>query len=531
MTTRRTVLKASLAAVLAAAGRPACAAPLVTLRLGAPRHAISPFLFGSNEIGTMDGAEPSAEYDRRAGVTFRRLGGNLMTPYNWVNNASNAGHDWHQENGDFLPNALGLSAEARREPAAVIAAAHTASQAMGARSLITVPLAGFVAADADGPVTVPQTAPSPRFRPVLWHSARGADDPIDPQVADIPQLLRRLIRRYGGAESATGIHAYSLDNEPGLWAQNHPRIVPRPPTIRAFIETSLTAARVIRALDPAARIFGPASWGASEFQSFQNAPDWPDYAGRYDSFLAVYLDAFRIASEAAGARLLDALDIHWYPYNTAGDLLHTEKPELAAAVLAAPRTLTDPAFNEASWVASALPLRMTGGLSRPILPSLRRLIDRWYPGTQIAVSEFNFGGPGALASGLAVADALGRFAEGEAAYAAHWGNLAGWIGEAYRLYRDPEGRGPGFAGRSVMVACDRPELVAAHGAQNGDELALVLINKSEAPVRIALAGAPPLRRLAGFDAAHPACGALPLPEAADGTLELPARAARLAVLA
>lgn len=532
MTSRRTLLKGALGVLIASQTDMAtAAAPVVNLRIDpTPRNPISKYVFGSNEFGNMEGPEPSITYDGPAGITFRRLGGNLSTAYNWVNNATNAGHDWKHENGYFWPGLLGMSEAQRNEPAAVIAAAHANSQSIGAKSLITLQLAGFVAADADGPVPPDQTAPSKRFVPLLWSSDRSADAPIDRSVADMPQLLRRLVQRYGRADTATGIYAYALDNEPGLWAQNHPRIVPRAPTIRDFLARSIAAARAIRAIDPSARIFGPASWGATEFHSFQNATDWSSYATRYDSFLSAYLDAFRIASEQSGVRLLDALDVHWYPFSKVGDLLNSVNPAHAQVLLAAPRTLTDPDFNEDSWVASTLALRMTGGLSRPILPSLHRLIDRWYPGTDIAITEFNFGGRSALVSGLAVADALGRFADGDVRYAAHWGNISGWIGEAYRLYRNHDGQGGQFAGRSLAVACDQPELVAAHAAQDGEKLSLVLINKSEQPVRIALAPTAQVRALSGFDGDHSACGPLPLPADPAAPLILPPRAARLAVL-
>ncbi len=60
----------------------------------------------------------------------------------------------------------------------------------------------------------------------------------------------------------------------------------------------------------------------------QNAPDWGEYR-RYGSILAAYLDAFRQASERDGLRLLDALDVHWYPFSDRGTLYRTEDPALA----------------------------------------------------------------------------------------------------------------------------------------------------------------------------------------------------------
>ena len=440
-----------------------------------PEHTISPLIFGSNEIGAMDGGALSSELDRLALVTARRLGGDLMTAYNWVNNATNAGKNHRQSNGPFLLEALQVPKDRWSKPAAVIETMHDASLALGAKSLVTVPLAGFVAADMAGPVKDSETAPSARFVPVVWNGSANADDPIDPAVANMPQLLARLIAKYGNAASADGIHAYALDNEPAIWYQNHPRLMRKRIGIGAFIARSIEAARVIKTIDPAARVFGPASWGATEMASFQDAPDWKEYR-QFGSFLAAYLDAFAKASQQEGRRLLDVLDIHWYPFSTAGGLFRTEKAELDEALLAAPRTLTDPDFIEESWVPRAM--GHIRGFKLPLLPGLKQLTERWFPGTEIAVTEFNYGGAGQLVSALALADVLGRFSASGVYFATHWGSLEGWLQQAYRLYRLPDASGASFGGRMVPVTQSETPDVVGYAAEGKDALRLVLINKS-----------------------------------------------------
>ena len=50
------------------------------------RHPISPYVYGVNQADWSGRSRP---------MRFGRLGGNRWTAYNWENNASNAGTDWH----------------------------------------------------------------------------------------------------------------------------------------------------------------------------------------------------------------------------------------------------------------------------------------------------------------------------------------------------------------------------------------------------------------------------------------------------
>lgn len=515
---RRALLGGALAASFVAPARAAASAAAsggaITLRIanGGPGSPISPYVYGSNEVGTLDGGPPSGLLDRAARVTARRFGGNLATTYNWTRNVSNAGKDYRHVNGEFLASLVGVPPERRGEPGAAVEHFHRASLDMGAISLVTLPLAGHVAADGAGEVSVADAAPSRRFVPVRWASAARAGDPVDFGVADIPHLLRRLQARFGSAAAPTGIRAYGLDNEPGLWTETHPRIMPRPARIADLLARSIAAAAAIKAIDPAAAVIGPASWGATEMATFQNAPDWDRYRG-YGSFLGAYLAAFREASERAGHRLLDALDVHWYPFSTHGTLFRSEDPALARYALAAPRTLSEPGFREESWVASALPVSDRGGLSLPLLPSLERLAAEWFPGTRIAVTEFNYGGAGQVASGLALADALGRFGRSGVWLATHWGSLGGWLGQAYRLYRDHDGQGGTFGDRSLAVEVSRPELVSGFASTSSaapGRLHVVAINTSTAEQAVELVAEAPIRSgpvaAFGFDARRATTG-------------------------
>ena len=230
--------------------------------------------------------------------------------------------------------------------------------------------------------------------------------------------------------------------------------------------------------------------------------------------------------------------MHWYPFSERGTLYRTEDPALAGPLLDAPRSLSEPGFREASWVTRALPVSDSGGLSLPLLPSLERLADANFPDTRIAITEYNYGGVGQLASGLALADALTRLARPTTLAAMHWGSLDGWLGEAYRLYRNYDGRGGRIPDAGIGVAVSRPDLLSARAARSdAGRVHIVLVNRSERPLPVDLVLEAPVSNARfeqyGFDAAHPQVTAL-APEASTDAgairLVLPARAARHCVL-
>jgi hypothetical protein len=108
------------------------------------RAAISPYIYGSSlRFDVLDDC-----------LTIMRFGGNHTTPYNWENNCNNAGKDWYHVSGRIGSSTV---------PGAAVVDHADKARARGQESLITLPMAGYVAADAAGEVTEAQTAPSSRF--------------------------------------------------------------------------------------------------------------------------------------------------------------------------------------------------------------------------------------------------------------------------------------------------------------------------------------------------------------------------------
>src|SRR4029450_3192645 len=96
-------------------------------------------------------------------------------------------------------------------------------------------------------------------------------------------------------------------------------------------------------------------------------------------FQASYLKQMKTASDAAGKRLIDVLDLHWYPEahgtNNIRIINGDTSPQTIAARLQAPRSLWDPAYAESSWIVQNM-----NGQPIDLLHRIQNKIDTFYPG-------------------------------------------------------------------------------------------------------------------------------------------------------
>ncbi len=433
-----------------------------TVDTGDPQGEISPLIYGTNS----NSLEISPA---------NRTGGNRWSGYNWENNASHAGADWYHHNDNYLPWNLGIPSNKSDNPGICLRAIHERNLAGNTYTLLTLPMAGYASRDKDGEVTVPETAPSPRWLEVI--NRKGAPYSFPPDTSDsvlyTDELLDYLTNSFGPAGSENGIEAYSLDNEPGLWAHTHPRLHPDPVTVANLMTRSGHLAATIKEMDPEAEIFGPALYGFSAYLNLQDAPDWGDYSDTYNRFVETYLDLMRITSETAGVRLLDVLDVHWYP-EPAGVYNGDTTRVVAETRMQLPRSLWDPSYVEDSWI---------GQWFSPveILNYLQDAIATFYPGTKLAITEYDYGAPDHISGGIAQIDALGIFGRYNVYFGSKWGAVDQYIRSAYRLYLDYDGAGGQFGAFGVAASTSNIETTSLYGALDDDHperLHLILVNKS-----------------------------------------------------
>lgn len=442
----------------------------ITINTEKEKFAISPYVYGINQDIAPD-----------VKITARRLGGNRMTGYNWENNASNAGSDWQHYSDNYMMDWLNEPGINNDEAGKLITVFHERSLSKNAYSLITLQLAGYVSKDKNGPVSQQEAAPSNRWSTVIFE--KNAEFNTEPNKNDnfvyIDEELNFLIDRFGKANTPTGIRGYALDNEPDLWASTHPRIHPKKTGVEEYIEKSISVAKVVKKMDEYAEVFGPCSYGFHGFRTFQDAPDFYEARWKYDWFLAYYLARIKAASDKQGIRLLDVLDIHWYPeaQGNGKRIVFTQSSadETAYARVQAPRSLWDKEYTESSWICSS------GHCPIYLIPRLKEMINKYYPGTKLAITEYEFGAGFHPSGGVALADVIGIFGKYGVYMANYW--MCEWGSyslAAFRLYRNYDGAGGVYGDINVSAKSSDIEKMTTYASlesSNKNNLHIILINK------------------------------------------------------
>jgi hypothetical protein len=209
----------------------------------------------------------------------------------------------------------------------------------------------------------------------------------------------------------------------------------------------------------------------------------PDANGR--DFIDFFLDSMKAAEAAAGKRLLDVLDVHWYP-EAQGDGKRIVDDGVTAgevdARLQAPRSLWDSTYTETSWITQ---WSTKGPIN--LVPRLLEKISAHYPGTKLSISEYNYGAGGDISGGIAQADALGVFGREGVFAAANWPMSATntFLLAGFAMFRNYDGNGAAFGDTSVPVNNGDIAKTSAYASVQSSartNVVVVAINKQTAAV-------------------------------------------------
>ena len=427
----------------------------IAVDLKGERKEISPLIYGVNQYTTnLKDVKTNAV----------RQGGNRMTAYNWETNASNAGSDWKHSSDTNLSES--------NDPAdCVQVLSKDAAKNNVGYKLTTLQLAGYVSADKDGTVTEDEKAPSKRWNKVVL--TKGSDFADTPDLTDgvvyMDEYVNYIIKKLGNSKSETGIQGYSLDNEPVLWNDTHSRMHPEPVTIKELGEKSIEMAKNVKKLDPDAEVFGPALYGYTAFDHLDDDDahtEWEEVkaANNYHWYLDCYLDQMKKASDESGTRLLDVLDVHYYSESARNGIEDR---------LQSVRTLYEEGFKENSWIGQWCMENV------PILPTIQASIDKYYPGTKLGISEYNFGGGNDASGTIAQVEALGCYADQGVYFASLWGGEP-FIVAGINLYTNYDGKGGCFGDTLIPAKSDdvsKSSTYAAVNAKDDSKVTVMVTNK------------------------------------------------------
>jgi hypothetical protein len=457
--------------------------PDLSVDASAGRRAISEAIYGMNYADESLAAELS--------LPVRRWGGNSTTRYNWQTNMHNVGSDWYFENiPDGAAGADGSASDLFVEQ----------DQRTGTRTLMTVPLIGWTPKSS--------SARDHHYDCGFEVSTYGEQQQIDPWDPDcgnglhtngaaitgnapadtstqigpgfVTDWIKHLIGKYGNAASG-GVAYYNLDNEPMLWNSTHRDVHPLPTSYDEMRTRSYQYAAAIKAADPGAETLGPVLWGwcAYFYSALDGCGIGADYRNHGNtSFVAWYLQQMKAYEQTNGVRILDYLDLHCYPQANGVALAPAGNSSTQALRLRSTRSLWDASYRDESWISDTA----GGGVAVQMIPRMKAWVDANYPGTKLAITEYNWGALNHINGALAQADVLGIFGREGLDLATLWG--APGVSEpgafAFRIYRNYDGAGNGFGDVSTEASSADQDRLAVYAAQRSSDQALtvIVINKT-----------------------------------------------------
>ncbi len=478
-------------------------------------HEVSPYILGSNFA--------SAEAIKETGITSNRWGGNATTKYNWQGDLSSSASDWFFLNQHSKPPGT-----PETEKSYYTFIKDTLSS--GADVNFTIPTSDWIAKphpDKGGRYCSFPTKVYPKQdktdgqgcgnglleggKEKIW-----GNDPNLSMVKNSPEFQKGLVENikklFGGA-AGKGVKFYTLDNETGLWNSTHRDTHPKGTSAEDQADRHERYAAMIKSVDPDAKVIGFASWGVMDlagsnvdytppgpdgykhYGDFKNPADrWSERKKHGDKSQLVYLlERFKEFEKKHGKRLIDVIDIHWYPElyakNQKGETkrladVSEADPLIVKKQFAALHEWYDAAFapdgkDIDSWTANPDNKKMLWDPYHPVIPALKKLIESTYPGTKLAINEFHSGGNENYYGAVVRAALYGIFMQEDLYMSENWSQVdkGKSLYYAQKLYGNYDGKGSRVKGRFVKSSSSAAELMS-FAVRDGKRVYVVLVNQS-----------------------------------------------------
>ena len=312
---KRLCLIASLLLLVCQAGR----AQNITVQVNANqgRMPVSPYIFGRNNNLSDNPADPTSAANitlyKEAGLRFaRENGGNNSTKYNWRRKLSSH-PDWYNNVYDHSWDYASQDIQGRMPGLQVMWAFQLIGKAAASKSNNFNDWAYNGSNWWSG--VGQNLAGGGQVNPAGGSQALVNGNPdlyLENWTADSTTgILKRWFWPGGLGFNKNQFIYWSMDNEPEIWNGTHDDVMPSLPSASAFMDSYFAVAKQAREKFPQIKLTGPVP--ANEWQWYR----WGDQSltidGKYYCWLEYFIKRVADEQKKTGIRLLDVLDIHWYP--------------------------------------------------------------------------------------------------------------------------------------------------------------------------------------------------------------------------
>lgn len=449
---------------------------------------ISPLIYGFNQ--DHEALNSPAEFQ------VRRLGGNRMSTFNWEENVENSGESAKSSWSLIASTIVGVLWNDRLVAGEAYKKFHQDNLDNNLTSIITVPILGWVAADANRTVSKgPNGADASRWNKLEYKKPTGFS--ITPDTTDrvvyLDESINFLVDQFGDASTTTGVKYISLGNEPGLWNTTHELLQDATVGIDEYIQKVILAATAVKDVDPQVKIIFGEFTGIYLYE-FGNSAEWdiiqaanPDYNWVIDYFL----EQLKTASDSYGSPLIDVLAFHNYPqhkidtqgnFSSSGTVVRNSKSTqgyMRSARMDFPRSMWDSTYIEPSWLTNSF----FPGEPHQILNRFDKSIHQYFPGIELMIGEFGYGDDTDISNGIAMTDLLGVFGANGLDIATRWDlditTQGVYTHSAYKLFTNYDGQSSQFGNISIKSEWDNLDKASVWSSLDPktNEVHIILINK------------------------------------------------------
>lgn len=283
----------------------------------ARRQPISPYLYGKNNCISDDPGRPltAAEWQflRDAGVRLvREHGGNNGTKYNWQKKLTSHpdwynnvyAHDWDYAQSSVQQNLPGVQVLWAFQLIGRVAdnAQHNFNDWGYNQSQwwsgVAQNLAGGGSVNASG-----GSKAAVEGNPGLYLANTNADTST--------AILDHWIKPSGLGLDRAQFRYWNMDNEPEIWSGTHDDVMPTQIPAEEFMQRYFAYAKAARARFPEIKLVGPVAANEWQWYNYGATPIVAD--GRQYPWLEYFIKRIGEEQDRSGVRLLDVLDLHYYP--------------------------------------------------------------------------------------------------------------------------------------------------------------------------------------------------------------------------